>query len=205
MARCEDEAEQVFAGLRLALRLEFVTEFLMLALEHLVPPQVIERPMLGRRHQPRARILWHAGFRPLLEGSHQRILRQFFGAPDIAHYPRQAGNEPGRLDSPDCFDRAMGVGRSHFYRSHHLGIPYCKLPFDCISTKPAAASCTSGGKSSISCTWRISIISLSPAGHREAHSIASAFDLTWIIQKPPSTSFASAKGPSSPWPCRRQT
>ena len=38
------------------------------------------------------------------------------------------------------------------------------------------------GKSDISCTWRTSITSLSEAGQRLAHSIASSFDFTWIIQ-----------------------
>ena len=31
---------------------------------------------------------------------------------------------------------------------------------------------------------------------RAAHSSASAFDFTWIIQNPASSSFVSAKGPS---------
>jgi hypothetical protein len=52
----------------------------------------------------------------------------------------------------------------------------------CISVKPAAASCTSGGKSDISCTWRTSMISFSPPGQREAHSMASSREATLIIQ-----------------------
>ena len=36
----------------------------------------------------------------------------------------------------------------------------------------------------------------SPAGQRDAHWTASAFDFTWISQYPPITSLASAKGPS---------
>src|SRR5438093_9754807 len=35
-----------------------------------------------------------------------------------------------------------------------------------------------------------------PAGQRDAHWTASAFDFTWISQYPPITSLASAKGPS---------
>jgi hypothetical protein len=46
-------------------------------------------------------------------------------------------------------------------------------------TRQASAAClTSAGKSENSCTWRISITSLSEAGQRDAHSIASSFDLT---------------------------
>src|SRR5262249_47158808 len=59
-----------------------------------------------------------------------------------------------------------------------------------------AALCTSGGKSDSSKTCRTSITLPSAAGQRDAHSTASAFDFTWIIQYPPMTSFASAKGPS---------
>ena len=45
-----------------------------------------------------------------------------------------------------------------------------------------AASCTSCGKSDISKIWRTSIMSPSPAGQRDAHSIASSRDLAWMIQ-----------------------
>src|SRR5712692_9048907 len=79
-----------------------------------------------------------------------------------------------------------------------LSITYDTLRLDCScnSGNPAAASWTSAGKSDISCTWRSSITSLSEAGQRDAHSTASSLDLTWIIQYPPITSFASVKGPS---------
>ena len=52
----------------------------------------------------------------------------------------------------------------------------------CISAKPASSAFTSAGKSAISCTWRISMTSLGPAGQREAHAIASSRDFTWMIQ-----------------------
>ena len=60
--------------------------------------------------------------------------------------------------------------------------PFRGLAPFCISERPAAAFLTSSGKSDSSCTWRTSITSLSEPGHREAHSIASAIDFTWIIQ-----------------------
>src|SRR5258706_14468707 len=47
---------------------------------------------------------------------------------------------------------------------------------------PGAAFCTSAGKSVNSCTGRTSMVSFSKAGQRVAHSIASSFDFTWIIQ-----------------------
>jgi hypothetical protein len=51
-----------------------------------------------------------------------------------------------------------------------------------ISVNPAATSRTSSEKSAISCTWRISMISFSEAGHWLAQAIASSRDLTSIIQ-----------------------
>ena len=78
----------------------------------------------------------------------------------------------------------------HDYRSHHRSIRQRK-PRGSVSSE-AARRCTtaryftsfwiSGGKSDISCTCRTSITSLSPAGQRDAHSTASSFDFTWIIQ-----------------------
>ena len=48
--------------------------------------------------------------------------------------------------------------------------------------KAAAASRTSSEKSAISCTWRISMISFSDPGHRDAQAIASSREATSIIQ-----------------------
>src|SRR5207244_2537036 len=53
-----------------------------------------------------------------------------------------------------------------------------------------------GPKSSASKTWRISISAPSPKGARLTHSIASSFDFTCHSQKPATSSFVSAKGPS---------
>src|ERR1700733_5561176 len=54
----------------------------------------------------------------------------------------------------------------------------------------------SGSKSVKSNRRRTSTISLSRPGMREAHSSSSSRDFTWIIQKPPTTSFVSGNGPS---------
>jgi hypothetical protein len=48
-----------------------------------------------------------AVFWPLLECGDESILRQILGQADIAHDPREAGDEPGRLDPPDHIDRVM--------------------------------------------------------------------------------------------------
>ena len=61
-----------------------------------------------------------ARLRPLLERGDERVLRELLGQADVAHDPREAGDEPRRLDSPDRVDRAVRVGSRHGYRSDHL-------------------------------------------------------------------------------------
>ena len=95
--------------------LQLVPHLLMLALEHLAPAQQIDRPMLGRGHEPGARLVGNAGLGPLLQRGDQRILRQVLGDTDIAHDPGEAGDEPGRLDPPDGVDRSVGIGSRHGY------------------------------------------------------------------------------------------
>ena len=55
---------------------------------------------------------------PLFHGNDQ--LSAFLGQTDIAHEPRETGDEPRGLDPPDRVDRAMGIGSRHGDRSHHL-------------------------------------------------------------------------------------
>src|SRR5207302_6507620 len=83
------------------------SELFVLALERLTPPDQIGRSVLGRRHQPGSRPLRHAGDGPLLERGNERVLRELLGGPDVADEASQPGDEPGRLDPPDRFDRAV--------------------------------------------------------------------------------------------------
>ena len=95
MARGKNETQQVVAhvvvdggrqrslGTHLSL-LELAAEMLVLAVLHLAASQVIDRAMLRRRHEPRARIVRHARLGPLLEGRDERVLRQVFRDPDVA-------------------------------------------------------------------------------------------------------------------------
>ena len=103
----------------LLLGLELVAELLVLALEQLVPAQQVDRAMLRGGHEPGARVVRDARLRPLLERGDERVLRELLGQADVAHDPREAGDEPGRLDPPDRVDRAMGIGSRHGYRSEH--------------------------------------------------------------------------------------
>ena len=84
-----------------------MTELLVLALEQLVPAEVVDRAMLRGGHEPGARVARDARLRPLLERGDERILREVLGKTDIAHDPRETGDEPRRLDPPDRVDRAM--------------------------------------------------------------------------------------------------
>ena len=56
--------------------------------------------------------------RPLLQRGHKRILCEVLGNADVAHHPRQAGDEPRRLDSPDRVNCPMCVG-SLVTATHH--------------------------------------------------------------------------------------
>jgi hypothetical protein len=65
---------------------------------------MIDRPMFRGGHEPRAGIVRHTRRRPPFERGDERVLRQLFGHPDIAHDPREAGDQPGGLNPPDCVD-----------------------------------------------------------------------------------------------------
>jgi hypothetical protein len=144
------------------LALSFMAEFFELALETLVASHTIDGAMLGGGHQPGAWVVRNAGAWPLFERGDESVLGKFFGHTNIAHDSRQAGDKPCRLNSPDCVNRTMGVGSVHSFRSNQLHSadasraasteiydPFCPA-WACISAKPAAACCTSAGKSSSS-------------------------------------------------------
>jgi hypothetical protein len=132
MAGREDEAQQIVTygivqrsfEIRHGhlLGFELVAELLMFALQALVAAQMIDGAMLGGRHQPGAGITRYSSFRPLFERGNQRILRQLLGRADIANDPRQTGNQPGRLDSPDGVNGFVNVrfDSVHRYRSQHV-------------------------------------------------------------------------------------
>ena len=54
----------------------------------------VDRAMLGGGHEPGARVVRDARLRPLLERGDERILREILGETDVAHDPREAGDEP---------------------------------------------------------------------------------------------------------------
>ena len=105
MARDEDQAQQVVAhvivqsgieiGNAVLFRLEAAPDLDVLLVEALVPPEEIDRAMLGRGHQPRAWISRDALVRPLLERGDEGVLREIFGDADVAHDPRQRRDQLG--------------------------------------------------------------------------------------------------------------
>ncbi len=124
MAGGEHQAQQVVADVvverrlqvrpRLVLQgLELAAQFLVLAVQHLATAHHVDGAATGDRHQPCARIVGHARVGPPFQRRHQCILGQLFGDADIAHDPRQPGDQPGLLDPPDGADRAMDVSRRH--------------------------------------------------------------------------------------------
>jgi len=118
----EDQAQQVVAdvvvdrvdqrlfdaGLRhLLAQLHLVAELLVVALEHLLAAQPVERAPLRGGREPCGGVVGHALFGPLLECGDQRVLCEFFGNADVTHHARDGRDDLRRLDPPDGVDRAM--------------------------------------------------------------------------------------------------
>src|SRR5437899_3003892 len=105
MTGYEHEAQQVIAHIVVErsfeirhshlLSLKLTTDLLVLALEPRASAEVIHSTMLGGGHEPGAWVVRDARFRPLLERGDESILCEVLGNADIAHDPREAGDEPG--------------------------------------------------------------------------------------------------------------
>jgi hypothetical protein len=55
----------------------------------------------------------------LLKSGNESILRKVLGKTDVAHHSRETGDEPRRLDFPNCLNRAMYV-RSRHSHDHNI-------------------------------------------------------------------------------------
>ena len=85
-----------------------------LAFEADVAANLINRMMFGGRHEPRAGFIGNASLRPLLEGSDEGALREILGETHIADEAREGRDQSGGFDPPDCVNRAMDIGKSHY-------------------------------------------------------------------------------------------
>ena len=107
-----------FVGLGLlGAAVQLVRQHLVLAVEHLVAPEAVDGAMLGRGHEPRGGVGRHAGLRPLLERGDEGVLREVLRQSDVAHEPREAGDQLRRFDPPDRVDGAMSVRCGHAEKS----------------------------------------------------------------------------------------
>jgi len=131
MAGCEHEAQQVVADVivergveirhsQLLLGLQFATKLRVLALEPFVSAERVDGTVLRGGHEPSARVVRDARFRPLLECGDESVLRELLGKTDIAHDPSETGDDLGRLNPPDRIDGAMCIDSRHSFPSHHL-------------------------------------------------------------------------------------
>src|SRR5690606_32469559 len=159
-------------------------------------------------HQPRARVGGDPGLGPALERAEERLLGEILRPIDVPHEAHEAADQAGGLDAPDGLDR---FARELLRRTHRSLLAV--FAHACLRRSPSArsrSSCSrSSGvsaspKSSGSKIRRISSSLSSPGmggGQRRAHSTASSIDRTCQIQYPATSSFVSAKGPSTTRVC----
>src|SRR5205823_14134169 len=101
--------------------LDVASDLFMLALERLAAPDQVDRAVLRGPHEPGGRPLGNALGGPLLERGDKGVLCELLGGPDLPDDASQPGDEPGRLDAPDRFDRAMRFGGSCLAATWALG------------------------------------------------------------------------------------
>ena len=89
---------------------EIASDLFVLALENLATPDQVDRAVFRCPHEPGAGPLRNAFGGPLLERGDQGVLCELLSRPDVADDASQPGDEPGRLDPPDRFDRPMRFG-----------------------------------------------------------------------------------------------
>ncbi len=120
MARREDQAQEVVPDLVVDGGVEirrrqlsprfFLTELFVLLLGELLAAHEIDRAVLGRRHEPGAGFFGDARHGPLFERQKERVLSELLGEADVAHDPREPGDELWRFDSEERGRRSMYVG-----------------------------------------------------------------------------------------------
>jgi hypothetical protein len=97
-----------------------MTDLHVLAVEHLAAAEEIDGSMFGGGHEPGARLLRDTGLRPTLQRGEQRVLGQVLRQSYILDHAGEAGDELGRLHSPDSVYGSMSLGSRHGYQSDVL-------------------------------------------------------------------------------------
>ena len=121
------------------------------------------RAVLGGGHEPRAGIIGHASLRPLLEGDHERILREILCLANVPHHAREACDHLRRLDSPDRVDRAVDFRERHGLQSRERATPV-QARATSLPRRPSISSSRVG---------HTSIVASGALGNRDAIPIAS--------------------------------
>ncbi|MBB5641075.1 hypothetical protein BJ997_001623 [Cryobacterium roopkundense] len=78
-------------------------------------PKQVDRPPLGHRGQPRARIVRNTTFAPVRERPHKRVLCTILGKGEVACYPKNSG------DNARSF-LGRGTSDSIRYSIGHIGL-----------------------------------------------------------------------------------
>src|SRR4051794_5250460 len=151
-------------------------------------PKVVDAASLRDGHQPRTRVLRDPGRWPLLERCHECVLRQVLGEVHIPGHPGQSTDEAGRLGPPRGEDSIGRVIRSGLCRN------------DASVVSPVQASGASGPVE----IWRIVEITVTSGQYFACSSANSRWSATassrvsyCMMAHPPTTSLASAYGPST--------
>lgn len=186
MARDEHEPQKVVADVLVDDRLQLrslrgrrgglLLDLVVLAALHLAPPQLVERAVLRRGHEPGAGVVRDPARGPALHRHDQRLLREVLGEPDVAHHAHEAADQPGGFDPPDRLDGLARGAAAHD-------------ELRCRSTSACSFACfaRSSGESSLpkSSGEKMGrrVTSTPPSnGARLSHSTASSIDLTCQIQ-----------------------
>jgi hypothetical protein len=113
MAAGEDQPEQVVADHfgRLRSRIDQRHGLRLLPGSPRFPADEVDRPPLGRDHEPAARILGHAVSRPRFERAEDSILGGVLGEVEAAGDAGQRGQHPGAFLAYQPGDRVTGERR----------------------------------------------------------------------------------------------
>ena len=152
---------------------EVAADQLDLALERHAAADRVDAAAPGDRHEPGARVVRHAGLRPLLERGHERVLREVLGQPDVANDTDQAGDDPRGLHPPDRLDGPPDGGLRprirHCWRAATSSRSFCSDACSSGVRLSPKSSASKIGRTSTSVSWN---------GERLSHSTASSIEAT---------------------------